>query len=38
VLGNPTQQAKGLIKEVQGKAQKKLGDVKEAVDSINKKA
>ena len=31
VVGSTTQQAKGLAKEAEGKAQKGLGDVKDAV-------
>jgi uncharacterized protein YjbJ (UPF0337 family) len=32
----PRQQAKGLAKQVEGAAQKKVGDVKEAVDDARK--
>ena len=31
LVGNPTQQAKGLINQAEGKAQQKIGDLKEAV-------
>jgi uncharacterized protein YjbJ (UPF0337 family) len=31
VVGNPTQQLKGIHKQVQGKAQKVVGDLEEAV-------
>lgn len=32
-VGNKEQQVKGLQKQVEGKAQKKLGDVKDAKDA-----
>ena len=36
LTGNREQEAKGLIKQVEGKAQKALGDVKEAVKRADK--
>ena len=37
-VGSTTQQAKGLAKEVAGKAQKGLGDAKEALKDSGHKA
>ena len=31
ILGNKTQQAKGLVTKVEGQAQRKVGDAKEAL-------
>lgn len=31
LIGNPSQEAKGLKKQVEGKAEKALGDIKEVV-------
>ena len=37
LVGNKEQQAKGLIKQVEGKAEKALGDAKEVVkDAVSK--
>jgi uncharacterized protein YjbJ (UPF0337 family) len=37
LVGSKEQQAKGLLKQATGKAEKKLGDVKEAVkDAVRK--
>jgi uncharacterized protein YjbJ (UPF0337 family) len=37
LVGNKEQEAKGLLKQVEGKAEKRLGDVKEIVkDAIGK--
>jgi uncharacterized protein YjbJ (UPF0337 family) len=38
LVGNKVQQVKGLQKQVEGKAEKKLGDVKEAVKNVSKKS
>ncbi len=39
MTGSATQQAKGLAKEVEGKAQKKVGDAREALrDNANRKS
>lgn len=36
LVGNVGQQIKGLEKQVEGKAQHQLGDVKEAIEKIGK--
>jgi len=36
VIGSSEQQAKGLNKQAEGKAQKGLGDAKEAIDDVVK--
>jgi uncharacterized protein YjbJ (UPF0337 family) len=35
-VGNPTQQAKGVQKQVEGQAEKMLGDAQEFVQKANK--
>eukprot|EP01133_Synstelium_polycarpum_P018328 gene18328-21929_t len=37
VVGSEEQQAKGLANQVEGKVQKKVGDVKDAVETITRK-
>ena len=37
LVGNKTQQAKGLQKQIVGKAEKMLGDVKEVVKDVARK-
>ena len=37
LVGNKEQQAKGLLKQVEGKAEKKLGDVREIVKDAARK-
>ena len=34
IIGSKKQQAKGLVKQMQGTAQKAVGDVKEAVKNV----
>ena len=36
-IGNPEQEAKGEARQVEGKVQKKVGDVKEGVKDITRK-
>lgn len=36
LVGNDKQQAKGLLNQVEGKAQQKIGDLKEAVKDAGK--
>ncbi|CAB5721839.1 CsbD-like [Delftia tsuruhatensis] len=36
LLNSPEQQAKGIAKQVEGTAQKKVGDVKEAIKEARK--
>ena len=36
LVDSPTQQAKGLSKQVEGAAQKEIGDVKEAIEDSKK--
>jgi len=38
VIGNPTQQAKGMAKQVEGTVQKGAGDVEQALKDSSKKA
>lgn len=38
IIGNPKQEAKGLAKQVTGKAEEKLGDAKAAVQHAKDKA
>ena len=37
LVGSKDQQAKGLLKQAEGKAEKKLGDVKEVVKDTQRK-
>ena len=37
ILGNKTQQAKGLATKIEGKVQKKVGDAKEALKDARSK-
>jgi len=37
ILGNKTQQAKGLVTKVEGQAQRKVGDAKEALKDARSK-
>jgi uncharacterized protein YjbJ (UPF0337 family) len=37
LVGSRTQQAKGIAKEVEGRAQQRFGDVKEALQTQRKK-
>lgn len=36
-IGSPEQEAKGIAKQVEGTAQKKMGDLKEAIQETAKK-
>lgn len=36
LVGNPTQQVKGLQKQAEGKLEGKIGDLKEAVKDVSK--